>query len=124
MVYIVGSLNADHRVKVARIPSPGETVLGGDIVVAPGGKGANQAVAVARAGGDATIVGAIGQDRDGDLLARALDAENVDTTHLHVVPDVPTGRAMISVDGNGENAIVVSPGANSALSTDNVDVGL
>jgi ribokinase len=123
-VFVVGSLNADHRVRVPRIPSGGETVLGADIVVSAGGKGANQAVAAARAGAAVTLVGAVGDDRDGELVRRALADEEIDSRHLRVITGVPTGRAMITVDDGGENAIVVSPGANSALAADDVDTAL
>jgi ribokinase len=123
-VYVVGSINADHRMRVARIPSAGETVLGDDVVVAAGGKGANQAVAAARAGAHVSIVGAIGDDGDGALLRETLAADEIDVRHVHVRADRPTGRAMITVDDHGENTIVVSPGANADLTTDDVDSGL
>ena len=123
-VFVVGSLNVDHRVRVARIPSAGETVIGGEIAVSPGGKGANQAVAAARAGAPVRIVGAVGDDRDGELLRRALAEDDIDTRHLRVLPGASTGRALVTVDDGGENSIVVSPGANSALAADDVDAGL
>jgi ribokinase len=123
-VFVVGSLNVDHRVRVARIPSAGETVIGGKITVSPGGKGANQAVAAARAGANVTIVGAIGDDRDGELLGRALAWDEIETRHVRVIPGASTGRALVTVDDRGENSIIVSPGANSALVTDDVDAGL
>ncbi|MHC9292113.1 ribokinase [Mycobacterium sp. LTG2003] len=123
-VFVVGSLNADHRVRVARIPSAGETVIGGDVAVSPGGKGANQAVAAARAGASVTLVGAVGADRDGELLLARLAADDVDTSHIRVVPHASTGRAMVTVDDDGENSIVVSPGANSRLTIGDVDTGL
>jgi ribokinase len=109
---------------VAAIRTAGETVLGSEIIAAAGGKGANQAVAAARAGAAARIIGAIGDDRDGELVRRALAEENVDTRHVRVVPGAPTGRALITVDAHGENTIVVSPGANSLLANDDVSDGL
>lgn len=123
-VFVVGSLNADHRVRVARIPSAGETVIGGEVAVSPGGKGANQAVAAARAGAGVTLVGAVGADRDGDLMLRALAEDAVETRHVRVVATSPTGRALVTVDDHGENSIVVSPGANSSLTAADVDAGL
>jgi ribokinase len=123
-VFVVGSLNADHRVRVLKIPTAGETVLGSEIIAAAGGKGANQAVAAARAGAAVSIVGAIGDDRDGELVRRALTEQNVDARHVRVIPGAPTGRALITVDSHGENAIVVSPGANSLLTDDDIGAGL
>jgi ribokinase len=123
-VFVVGSLNADHRVRVRRIPSAGETVLGADIEVSAGGKGANQAVAAVRAGAAVTLVGAVGDDRDGVLVRHALADQEIDSRHLRVIAGVSTGRAMITVDDVGENAIVVAPGANSALVADDVDTAL
>jgi ribokinase len=123
-VLVVGSLNGDHRVHVARIPAPGETVLASDIVAAAGGKGANQAVAAARAGAATKIIGAIGDDMDGELVQRALAEQDIDTRHVRVIPGALTGRALITVDSRGENTIVVSPGANGKLTFDDVDTGL
>ena len=123
-VYIVGSLNADHRVRVRRIPAAGETILGSEVVVGPGGKGANQAVAASRAGAAATMIGASGDDTDGDLVRGALTRQGVDTRHVHVVRGAQTGRALITVDDDGGNAIVVSPGANAQLTEQDVSAGL
>jgi ribokinase len=123
-VIIVGSLNADHRVHVAHIPQPGETILASDLAVAAGGKGANQALAAARAGAPAAIIGAIGDDPDGALVRRVITDGSVDTRHVHVISGAQTGRALITVDADGENTIVVSPGANSLLTRDDVDTGL
>lgn len=123
-VFVVGSLNADHRVRVARIPAAGETVMGSDVVVAAGGKGANQAVAAARAGAAVRIIGAVGDDSDGALVRRALADQDVDTRHVHVVDAAATGRALVTVDDRGENTIVVSPGANAELSADDVSRGM
>jgi ribokinase len=123
-VYVVGSLNADHRVRVDRIPRAGETILGSEIVVGPGGKGANQAVAASRAGAAATIIGASGDDADGGLVRTSLARQGVDIQHVHVVADAPTGRAIITVDDDGGNTIVVSPGANALLTDADVSTGL
>jgi ribokinase len=123
-VYVVGSLNADHRVRVSSIPKAGETILGSEIIVGAGGKGANQAVAASRAGAHATIIGASGDDADGQLVRDSLARQGVDTQHVHVIAGTPTGRAIITVDDEGANAIVVSPGANGRLSQEDVSAGL
>jgi ribokinase len=120
-VVVVGSLNLDVVVPVPHHPVPGETVLGGDAVRAPGGKGANQAVAAARLGQRVAMVGCVGDDAAGEVLLRALDADGVDHSHVEALPGVPTGTALISVDPHGENAIVVSPSANSRLDRAAVD---
>ncbi|GAA4241689.1 ribokinase [Actinomadura meridiana] len=114
-VVVVGSANADLVVGVDRRPGPGETVLGSDLATHPGGKGANQAVAVARLGGRAALVGRIGDDGHGALLRDALAADGVDLAQLTTTPGVPTGVAMITVGPDGDNSIVVSPGANARL---------
>jgi ribokinase len=121
---VVGSLNADHRVHVARLPTPGETVLASGTAVTAGGKGANQAVAAARAGAPTTLVGAIGDDADGLLVQRALAEQNIDAWHVSSVANAATGRALITVDDSGENTIVVSVGANEMLTADDIDEGL
>ena len=123
-VYVVGSLNADHRVRVSRIPKAGETILGSQIVVGAGGKGANQAVAASRAGAAVMMIGACGDDTDGGVVRAALTEQRVDTRHVHVVHGAPTGRAFITVDENGGNAIVVSPGANAQLTEGAISAGL
>jgi ribokinase len=112
-VVVVGSANVDLVVDVPRHPGGGETILGGDLRRNPGGKGANQAVGAARAGGaDTTFVGALGHDDAADLLLSSLDRGGVRTDLVERV-DVPTGTALITVSPDGENAIVVAPGANS-----------
>ncbi len=113
---VLGSLNMDISVTVPALPGPGATVLGGAAAFAPGGKGANQAVAAARLGAPSGIgvrmVGCVGGDDFGRALRAALVAEGVDDTALRTVPGVPTGIAMITVDQTGENMITVAPGAN------------
>ncbi|OLT37868.1 hypothetical protein BJF79_28630 [Actinomadura sp. CNU-125] len=113
-VVVVGSVNADLVVGVDRRPAPGETVLGSDLVVHPGGKGANQAVAAARLGGRTGIVGRVGDDGHGRLLRDALAADGVDLAHLATTPG-PNGVALITVGPDGDNSIIVSPGANARL---------
>jgi ribokinase len=112
-VVVVGSANVDLVVDVPRHPAGGETILGGDLRRSPGGKGANQAVGAARAGGaDTTFVGALGQDESAELLLASLVGAGVRTDIVERV-ESPTGTALITVTSNGENAIVVAPGANS-----------
>ncbi|MEV4600326.1 ribokinase [Amycolatopsis sp. NPDC049253] len=113
-VLVVGSANADLVVPVDRRPAGGETVLGGDTVLSPGGKGANTAVAAGRLGADVALLGAVGSDPYGALLRDSLSGAGVRTEHLRTV-DRPTGIAYITVTPDGENSILVSPGANSAL---------
>lgn len=114
-VVVVGSINMDVVARVSRIPGPGETVLATDSSRGGGGKGANQVVAAARAGGVQTaFVGAVGDDGDGASLRRALEADGIDTTGMETVA-LPTGTALISVADDGENAIVVIPGANRSV---------
>jgi ribokinase len=109
---VLGSLNMDISVTVPRLPEPGATVLGGGAAYAPGGKGANQAVAAARLGASVRMVGCVGDDDFGTRLRAALRAENIDDGGVRTVPDVATGLAMITVDESGENMITVAPGAN------------
>lgn len=117
---VVGSANLDVVVSVQRHPRPGETVLGGDTRTAPGGKGANTAVAAARLGADVALLGAVGKDAGGDTLLAALADAGVDTALVRRV-DAPSGAAYITVSEQGENAIVVSPGANAHVSARDVD---
>jgi ribokinase len=109
---VLGSLNMDISVTVPRLPAPGATVLGGAAAFAPGGKGANQAVAAARLGGDVLMAGCVGDDDFGRALRAALVAEGVSDAAVRTVRGVPTGLAMITVDKGGENIITVAPGAN------------
>src|SRR5271157_820110 len=111
-VTVLGSLNMDISVTVPRLPEPGATVLGSAARFAPGGKGANQAVAAARLGADVRMAGCVGDDDFGRQLLAGLEQEKVDTSDVRTVPGVPTGLAMISVDPAGENLITVAPGAN------------
>jgi ribokinase len=123
-VVVVGSVNVDLTLPVARLPEPGATVLAGDPLRAGGGKGANVAVAAARAGALVTLVAAVGEDRDGASGLRELAAEGVGTDAVAVLPGRPTGMALICVDDAGENHIVVAPGANMALAPEHVEARL
>jgi ribokinase len=116
MITVLGSANMDLIASVQRLPKPGETVLGSALVRAPGGKGANQAVAAARAGGDVVFVGRVGDDENGGLLVHELKAAGVRTDLVTVDAANATGLALIAVDSDGENMIVVLPGANGAVS--------
>ena len=114
-VVIVGSVNQDIVARVQRVPMPGETVLGSSLTRSGGGKGANQAVAARRAGGaEVAFVGAVGTDADGASLRTALERDGIDVSGLAEV-DGPSGTALIAVDEQAENIIVVVPGANAAL---------
>ncbi|MGH2716509.1 MAG: PfkB family carbohydrate kinase [Thermoleophilaceae bacterium] len=118
---VVGSLNADIVLNVGSLPGPGETVTGGSFRLTSGGKGANQAVAAARAGAAVALVGAVGDD---DFRARLIDdlvAEGVDTAGVTTLPGVATGVAAIVVDDRGENQIAVASGANHELGAGHVE---
>lgn len=119
-VLVVGSLNADLVVRAPRFPQPGETLSGEDLHVIPGGKGANQAVAAARLGANVSMFGRVGKDNFGDFLLENLKTNNVDT-QLIQRDDASTGTAIIVVDSNGQNSIVLSPGANGKVSTADVE---
>ncbi|ROZ62830.1 ribokinase [Kocuria soli] len=119
-VCVVGSLNADLVVRTQRHPKPGETLTGGPLAIAPGGKSANQAVAAARLGAQVRLVGAVGDDAHGHLLLDALRADDVSTDHVRALPDTPTGTAVITVAADGENTIVISPGANGELRPEDI----
>ncbi len=114
-IIVVGSTNMDMVVKTSHIPEPGETVLGGTFFMNPGGKGANQAVAVARLGGDVIFVSKMGNDVFGKQSFRLYDEEGIDTSFILSDDELPSGVALITVDEAGENSIVVAPGANAAL---------
>ena len=114
-VVVVGSVNADLVVSVAELPRPGETVTGGTFARHGGGKGANQAVAAARAGAHVAMVGAVGADDLGDEALRELAAEGIDVAAVARLDGVPTGVAAIVVDARGENFVAVASGANAAL---------
>jgi ribokinase len=118
-IVVVGSANADLVVRVERRPAAGETVLGSDLATHPGGKGGNQAAAAARLGGGVALLARIGDDAHGRFLLDAQKAAGVDT-HAVRVGGAPTGVALIVVGPEGDNSIVVSPGANALLSPQDV----
>lgn len=110
-VIVVGSANVDHVVEISHRPAGGETILGSDLVLTPGGKGANQAVAAGLAGGSVSFLGCVGTDGSGNLLIESLASAGVDLGALSRV-GAPTGVAMIMLTPDGENSIIVAPGAN------------
>ncbi len=113
-ILVIGSLNYDLVVYAPRHPIPGETILGNNFLTFPGGKGANQAVAAARLGGQVQMIGRVGQDHFGDELLQNLQLNQVDTTFVSRTTD-PTGTALITVNAQGQNSIIVIPGANATL---------
>jgi ribokinase len=119
-ILVVGSLNADLVVRAPRFPQPGETISGEDLQVIPGGKGANQAVAAARLGANVSILGRVGKDNFGEFLLDNLRSNHVDS-QLVQRDDASTGTAIIVVDSNGQNSIVLSSGANGKVSPADVE---
>jgi ribokinase len=119
VILVFGSINADLIVPVLRLPRPGETVLGGDYAMLPGGKGANQALAARRAGAAVVLAGAVGADAFADIALDPLRRAGVDTRLVRVV-EQPTGCAAIMVSKDGENLIAVAPGANTSVRSDQV----
>jgi ribokinase len=119
-ILVVGSLNADLVVRAPRFPQPGETISGEDLQVIPGGKGANQAVAAARLGATVSMLGRVGKDNFGNFLLDNLKQNNVDATHVQR-DDASTGTAIIVVDENGQNSIVLSAGANGKVASLDVE---
>jgi len=115
-IVIVGSINTDMIVKVPRIPKTGETILGGKFSTAAGGKGANQAVAAARAGGDVTFIARVGNDMFGKQALEDFESNNINAKYIKTDNAEPSGVALIFVDEKGENSIAVASGANARLS--------
>ncbi len=123
-IYVVGSSNTDMVVKADKLPSPGETVIGGSFLMNPGGKGANQAVTASRLGGNVTFVASIGNDIFGRQAMQQFQREKINTTFITTDKDHPSGVALINVDAKGENSIAVAPGANAQLSIIKVEQAL
>ena len=120
-ILVIGSVNMDVVARVDRGPAAGENERGRDLATIPGGKGANQAVAAARLGAETALLGLVGDDEFGSRLRGELEAEGVCVDSLRTVRDCASGVALIMVDADGENTIVVTPGANSRLTPDDVD---
>lgn len=123
-ILVVGSSNTDMVIKTRHFPAPGETILGGNFLMNAGGKGANQAVAAARLGGQVTFVGKIGNDIFGKQALQQLKDEGINVGFVAVDPENPSGVALITVDEKGENSIVVASGSNGTLSPDDFDQAL
>jgi ribokinase len=120
-ILVVGSSNTDLIIKVPEIPRPGETLLGGKFQTFPGGKGANQAVAAARAGGEVVFIAAVGDDAYGAEAIRGYKEDGINTEDIKICKGIPSGIAMITVSHQGENAITVASGANGELSPSDLE---
>lgn len=123
-ILVIGSSNTDMVIKTRKIPEPWETILGGTFLMNPGGKGANQAVAAARLGCKVTFIGKRGNDLFGNQTIGLLMREGIDTGYMVKDPVLPSGVALITVDAEGENCIVVAPGANGSLMPDDIPENL
>jgi ribokinase len=119
-ILVIGSSNTDMVIKTEKLPSPGETVLGGTFFMNPGGKGANQAVAAARLGGKVTFVTKVGNDLFGNQTIGVLKKEGIDTRNVVKDKNLPSGVALITVNVSGENNIVVAPGSNGNLLAEDI----
>jgi ribokinase len=119
-ILVVGSSNTDMVIKSAKFPDPGETLLGGTFFMFPGGKGANQAVAAARLGGDVTFIAKLGNDIFGQQALQQFQKEGIHTDFILTDPQHPSGVALITVDAKGENTIVVAQGSNGTLAADDL----
>lgn len=115
-ILVIGSSNTDLVIKTEKFPDPGETVIGGVFNTFPGGKGANQAVAAQRLGAEVIFVACLGDDDFGHKAIQGYNKEGIDTQYISIDKDLPTGVASIIVNKEGENSIVVAPGANDRLS--------
>ncbi len=120
-IVVVGSSNTDMIIKVPHVPVPGETIIGGKFSIAAGGKGANQAVAAARAGGDVTFVARVGEDMFGQQAKDGFVKDNINVDHVLTDKDAPSGVALIFVGEDGENSIAVASGSNANLSPSDVE---
>ena len=123
-ILIVGSCNTDMVIKTERFPLPGETIIGGEFFMNPGGKGANQAMAAKRLGGEVIFIGKIGEDIFGQNSLDLMKSEGIDIRYLGMDSEMPSGVALITVDSSGENSIVVAPGSNGKLSPSDFDRAL
>jgi ribokinase len=123
-IIVIGSSNTDMVIKSAHLPAPGETILGGEFFMNPGGKGANQAVAAAKLGGEVVFVAKVGDDIFGQEAVQGFKNEGINTDFIVVDPRNPSGVATIMVDDQGENCIAVASGANATLSPADIDKAL
>lgn len=115
MIVVFGSINMDLVVRTPRLPAPGESLRGHTFFTSPGGKGANQAVAVGRLGAPVKMIGQVGEDVFGAALRDSLHVAGIDASGVLSVPDVPSGVAVVAIDDHAENAIIVAAGANDAI---------
>ena len=122
-ILVIGSLNADLVVRAPRFPSPGETIQGENLVTIPGGKGANQAVAAARLGAQVAIIGRVGTDTFGSMLINNLKRNKVNADRVIKDGSSATGTAVIVVDSQGQNSIILSPGANGKVTPSDINPG-
>jgi ribokinase len=120
-ILVVGSSNTDLIIKVPEIPRPGETLLGGEFQTFQGGKGANQAVAAARGGGDVVFIASVGNDNYGTDSIKGYKLDNINTENIKICKNIPSGIAMITIAESGENAIAVASGANAELKPEDLD---
>lgn len=120
-IVVIGSSNTDMVVQSDHLPAPGETVLGGKFLMNPGGKGANQAVAAAKLGGDVTLIAKVGNDIFGKEAIESFKAHGINTEHIYADQDTASGVALIMVDAHGENCISVALGANETLTKDEIN---
>jgi ribokinase len=120
-IVVVGSVNMDLVMRMERAPTAGETLTGRDFATLPGGKGANQAVACARMGASVAMVGVVGGDAHGTALRSALEHDGIACDHLRTAASTASGVAMIWVEDNGQNRIVLAPGANGSMEVDDID---
>lgn len=120
-IVVIGSSNTDMVIKSDKLPNPGETILGGEFLLNPGGKGANQAVTAARLGGKVTFIAKIGSDAFGKNSIGLYSSEGINTEFIFSDPEKPSGIALINVNESGENSIVVAPGANGLLSVEDIE---
>lgn len=118
---VLGSVNADHILQVPHFPKPGETLLGSNYQIVPGGKGANQAVAAARLGANTTFIATVGDDLFGTFIVKEFIKDNIETKAIHSIANTPTGIAMIQIAQNGENSIAISAEANAHLTPEIVN---
>lgn len=121
-VVVIGSLNMDLVTELKVTPKVGETVLGGNIVKIPGGKGANQCAAIAKLGGKVSMIGCVGNDKNGKILIESLENFGANTGYIKIDNSVDTGIAFIMINASGDNSIVVVPGANFTLGRDDISI--
>ncbi|EOZ91963.1 Ribokinase [Indibacter alkaliphilus LW1] len=119
-ILVIGSANMDMVIQTSHFPKPGETIIGGHFSLIPGGKGANQAVAAARLGGSVAFITQLGTDVFGNTSLENFKKEGIDTSRIRQNPHQPSGVALITVDGHGENTIIVAPGANNHLREEDI----